>query len=100
MTEKGTTDTQERIRAKCAEMAEFLVEKNRSYGDSALRPVGIFASGDPVANLAARIDDKLARVRNAPDAYGEDVVKDLTGYLVLLQIALEDRSPEEGGTRL
>ena len=60
--------TAERIRGKCLEIAEFLVAKNASYGDSALHPLGIFASGDAVANLAARIDDKLARVRNAPGA--------------------------------
>jgi hypothetical protein len=86
--------TADRIRAKCAEIASLLVEKNASYGDSALRPLGIFASGDAVANLAARIDDKLARVRNAPGAYGEDVVTDLIGYLVLLQLALEDRAAQ------
>ena len=65
--------------------------KNASYGDSALHPLGIFAGGDAVANLAARIDDKLARIRNAPGAYGEDVLMDLTGYLVLLMLAQEDR---------
>ena len=82
----------QRIRGKCLEIAEVLATKNASYGDSALHPLGIFASGDPVANLAARIDDKLARVRNAPGAYGEDVVMDLIGYLVLLRLALEDRA--------
>ena len=85
------TNTAARIRLKCAELAEFLIKKNRSYGDSALRPLGIFAGGDPVLNLAARLDDKLSRLRAAPGAYGEDVLKDLTGYLILLQLALEDR---------
>ena len=84
-----------RIQAKCNEIAEFLIEKNNSYGDSALHPISVFASGDAVANLNARIDDKLARIRNAPLAYGEDVVKDLTGYLVLLQLAMEDQNRTE-----
>jgi hypothetical protein len=83
--------TAQRIRAKCREVAAMLVAKNRSYGDSALHPLGIFARGDAVANLAARIDDKLARIRNAPGAFGEDAIKDLTGYLILLQLAREDR---------
>ncbi|GMV84131.1 MAG: hypothetical protein AMXMBFR7_53150 [Planctomycetota bacterium] len=83
--------TAPRIRAKCAEIAEFLVAKNESYGDSALKPLGIFSDADAVDALRARIDDKLARVKYAPGAYGEDVVKDLIGYLVLLQLALEDR---------
>lgn len=84
--------TEIRIRARCAEIAEFLVMKNASYGDSALHPVGIFASGDAVDSLAARIDDKLARLRFAPGAYGEDTIKDLMGYLVLLTLAMEDRA--------
>jgi len=84
-----TTET--RIRARCAEIAEFLARKNASYGNSALHPIGVFANGDAVASLAARIDDKLARVRFAPGAYGEDTIKDLIGYLVLLTLALEDR---------
>jgi hypothetical protein len=84
--------TANRIAAKCAALAEFLIAKNRSYGNSALHPVNIFSRGDPVASLCARIDDKLARVRNAPGAFGEDVVQDLLGYLVLLQLALEDQA--------
>jgi hypothetical protein len=87
--------TAERIRGKCLEIAEILVAKNASYGESALHPLGIFAGGDAVANLAARIDDKLARVKHAPGAYGEDVVTDLIGYLVLLQLALEDRAARQ-----
>jgi hypothetical protein len=84
--------TDQRIRAKCHEIAEFLIGKNKSYGDSALHPISIFAQGDAIENLSARIDDKLARIRNCPGAYGEDVLKDLTGYLVLLQLALEDQN--------
>ena len=93
---KETNDvtTANRIAAQCAALAEFLIAKNRSYGNSALNPVGIFSKADPVAGLCARIDDKLARVRNAPGAFAEDVVQDLLGYLVLLRIALADRAAE------
>lgn len=83
-------NTQDRIRAKCTEIAEMLVEKNKSYGDSALRPMGIFAKGNAVDLIKVRIDDKLNRIMNAPDAFGEDAVKDLIGYLVLLQLAMEE----------
>jgi len=31
------------IRAKCQELADFLVEKNGSCGNSASQPIGIFA---------------------------------------------------------
>ena len=80
----------DRIRTKCAELAKFLVAKNKSYGDSALKPVGIFARGRASDLIRVRLDDKLNRIRNAPGAFGEDVVKDLLGYLVLYQLALED----------
>ena len=84
--------TADRIRAKCTEIADLLVAKNKCYGDSALNPVGIFAKGRAVDLIRVRIDDKLNRIMNAPDAFGEDAVKDLTGYLILLQWALEEAS--------
>lgn len=83
--------TEYRIRARCAEIAEFLVAKNQSYGDSALHPVGIFASGDAEALIRARLDDKLSRIRNAPDAFDEDVLMDLAGYVVLLLIVRDTK---------
>ena len=92
--------TADRIRAKCAEIAEFLVEKNRAYGDSALQPVAIFARGEAEDLIRVRIDDKLNRIRNAPEAFGEDPVRDLIGYLVLFEIARDVRraaaAPSEG----
>lgn len=83
--------TEARIRARCQALADLLVSKNRSYGDSALHPIGIFARGDATDLIRVRIDDKLSRIRNQPGAFGEDAVLDLLGYLVLLQLALEDR---------
>jgi len=78
-----------RIRTKCQEIADLLVAKNASYGDSALNPIRIFSQADARAGLAVRIDDKLSRIRNQPDAFGEDPVKDLVGYLVLWLIQEE-----------
>ena len=88
----------DRIRTKCSELAEFLVQKNKSYGDSALKPVGIFSRGRASDLIRARIDDKLNRIRNAPEAFGEDVVKDLLGYLVLYELAVEDEGSAETGS--
>jgi hypothetical protein len=82
-------DTEARIRARCQELAEFLVAKNRAYGDSALRPARIFAQGSASDLIRVRIDDKLNRIRNQPDAFGEDAVQDLLGYLILFQIATD-----------
>ena len=86
------TSSAARIRTKCAEMARFLIRKNESYGDSALHPVGIFGQGDAEALIRARLDDKLSRIRNAPDAFGEDAIMDMCGYLILLMLAREDKA--------
>ena len=84
--------TAERIRAKCQEISDMLVSKNRAYGNSALEPVRVFAQGDPEDLIRVRLDDKLSRIRNNPSAFGEDPVLDLVGYLVLLLIAREEKA--------
>ena len=74
-------------------VVDLLIEKNKAYGDSALRPANIFAKGDAVENLCSRIDDKLMRIKNRGiDDQTEDTVQDLIGYLILLQIALHERN--------
>ncbi len=75
------------IHAICTDLAAMLCAKNEAYGDSALHPLGIFAKGSAEELIRARIDDKLNRIRNRPDAFGEDAIDDLLGYLVLLKIA-------------
>lgn len=85
----GSITTQEKIKAAGQEVIDLLIEKNKSYGDSALEPANIFAKGDAVENLCARIDDKLMRIKTQGfRGYGEDNIKDLTGYFILLKIAI------------
>jgi hypothetical protein len=75
------------IRKVCQELADFLVEKNRAYGNSAAEPVGIFAKRiDTLAQIDVRIDDKLSRLKRGSEYPGDDTVKDLTGYLVLRMV--------------
>lgn len=94
-----TLTTQDRIRARCQALADFLVAKNQAYGDSALHPIGLFARGRASDLIRVRIDDKLNRIRNRPDAFGEDAVQDLIGYLILLQIATDiEREKPPGQT--
>jgi hypothetical protein len=95
-----TPTTQDRIRAKCQALADFLVEKNQAYGDSALHPIGLFARGRASDLIRVRIDDKLNRIRNRPDAFGEDAVQDLLGYLVLFQIATDIEREQAQGQKL
>ena len=83
--------TRDKIQSVGNEVIQMLLEKNKSYGDSALRPANIFANGSAVENLSARIDDKLMRIKNFGfTGFAEDNVKDLIGYLILLKIALEE----------
>ena len=86
--------TKDKIKAVGQEVIDLLIEKNESYGDSALEPANVFADGSAVDNLCARIDDKLMRIKTQGfRGYGEDNVKDLIGYLILLKIAIEDENP-------
>jgi hypothetical protein len=74
------------IATVCNEIAAMLIEKNRAYGNSALDPIRVFSKASPVEQILVRIDDKLSRLSRG-QAAGEDVEKDLIGYLVLLRIA-------------
>ena len=70
---------------------EMLLSKNKAYGSSALEPLNIFSKGRPYDSLCARIDDKLARIKNVGVSdKTEDTLFDLCGYLVLLMISIED----------
>jgi len=79
--------TQADIATVCDEIKELLLSKNRKYGDSALNPVRVFSKSDSLEQIRVRMDDKLSRLRNAQTDEDEDVIADLTGYLVLYQVA-------------
>ena len=79
-----------KIKQICDEMADFLIRKNESYGNSAFEPVGIFSQGDAEENLKVRIDDKLNRLIQGNEYVGDDTVKDLCGYLILLMVLQEE----------
>jgi len=81
------------IWSACHEIAQLLIEKNISYGNSAIEPVRIFATSDNVEQLKVRIDDKINRVKNNQGFAGDNDIDDLIGYLILLKIAIDkDRS--------
>jgi hypothetical protein len=77
-----------KIMSECLEIAEMLIKKNVSYGDSALNPMRLFAQSDSVEQLKVRIDDKLNRIKNSQGYAGDNDIDDLIGYLVLLRIAM------------
>lgn len=77
------TKSQQAISDVCDKLKEFLIEKNRKYGDSALNPVRVFSKAGADEQMLVRMDDKLSRIRNRQDDDDEDPFVDLAGYLVL-----------------
>ena len=82
----------EKIEAVYTSHMEMLKAKNKRYGNSALDPVGVFGKhvkpgADAVNSILIRLDDKLARVRNADELRKNDV-SDTIGYLMLLRIGM------------
>lgn len=80
---------EQNVRRHTDRIAKVLVEKNLSYGDSALNPVRIFSRSDRMEQLYTRIDDKISRVQRGKEFPNEDTISDLVGYLILVLIARE-----------
>jgi hypothetical protein len=81
-------ETRDAIARVCDNLRDLLLEKNRRYGDSALKPVGIFTAHNEsaLAGLYARLDDKLARIAHAEEVRKNDVA-DAMGCMVLVCVA-------------
>jgi hypothetical protein len=76
-----------KIIVEALEIAEMLIKKNISYGNSALEPIRIFSKADSKEQIRVRIDDKLNRIQNDQAFPGDNDIEDLIGYLILLKIA-------------
>ena len=90
-------ESEMKISGVCDDIKELLINKNRKYGNSALKPCRVFSKSSPVEQLLVRIDDKLNRIMQGAGllADDEDVVNDLIGYLVLLKIGMNDEKHKE-----
>ena len=84
------TKAHQEILSVCNDVANMLIEKNKSYGNSALDPIRIFSNSDNVEQLKVRIDDKLSRFARGGEYPGDNDIDDLIGYLVLLKVAKRD----------
>lgn len=84
------------IRTVCSEMAEFLIEKNKSYGNSVAEPVNVFSQMEPLDQIDVRMDDKLSRIMRGKPYKFENDERDLAGYL-LLKIATSRYLKAVGG---
>lgn len=80
------SDTQQDIIDECNRIRDLLLDKNRKYGDSAINPVRVFSSSNPMEQINVRIDDKLSRIISKQLDDEEDVELDLVGYLILKMI--------------
>jgi hypothetical protein len=80
-------DTQQIITEVCDDIKSLLLEKNRKYGNSAVKPVRIFSKADNVEQIKVRIDDKINRLMNQQTDEDEDVISDLIGYFILYKVA-------------
>lgn len=72
-------------------LADFLVGKNREYGNSALDPVRCASTAGPLEQIRVRIDDKISRLlRGGPAAL--DTMVDLAGYLLIYLYATDEEA--------
>jgi hypothetical protein len=67
-----------------SDMINFLIDKNRKYGNAALNPVRFMSSTNKIEQIFVRIDDKLNRLINRQNDEDEDILLDLSGYFILL----------------
>lgn len=73
--------TAEKIKSDCSALTQFLIAKNNKYGNSALKPIGISSKESATKQILARMDLRLARVRQR--GWTPDAIADMKGYLVL-----------------
>jgi len=85
------SNTQDKIKETFNSLKEFLLEKNRRYGDSALEPLDIFnnvINNEPdmaIKGMLIRLADKTKRIKNSKVLRKNDVV-DQIGYWILICI--------------
>lgn len=76
---------------------DFLLEKNKAYGNSIYEPVRVFTMSSVDSLILVRLNDKATRLLKG-ESGGEDSYKDLLGYLILreaLPLYLEGRAGSE-----
>ena len=72
------------------QITDLLKSKNKAYGNTALNPSNVFSKLDSTEAICARLDDKLARIKNKGiNDKKEDNVDDIIGYLLLLKMSME-----------
>ena len=81
----------EKLDIEIKTISDLLKEKNKAYGNTALNPTNVFSKLSATEAICARIDDKLARIKNKGiNDETEDTVDDLIGYLLLLKMSMNE----------
>ena len=94
-------NTKDKIKQKCKEVEDLLVQKNDAYGDSALNPAGIFSKLKASEAIKIRLDDKLKRIQNVGVSdETEDTLMDCAGYMILLMIAKDNEGNNIQGRKV
>lgn len=87
-----------------SEIGALVIEKQKAYGDSfgnagavmkILYPQGIDAEKMDDALTIVRIVDKLFRIANKKNAFGESPYRDIAGY-ALLAVGRDEREKQNG----
>lgn len=85
------SETQRDIIAFGVMLTDLVLRKNQRYGNSAIDPVSVFATGlTPRERMAVRMDDKINRIVHGQGTHaddGENPVVDLAGYLLLMLVS-------------
>jgi len=87
-------NTQEKIELLFDNFKEFLKEKNKRYGDSAISPVQIFCKESNELQIRVRLDDKINRIKNSTEFRKNDF-SDLFGYIALYMVSKDWLTFEE-----
>jgi|TARA_R110002020_G_scaffold3758_5_gene16547 hypothetical protein len=81
-----------RLDRAAKQITDLLKSKNKAYGNTALNPTNVFSKLNASEAICARIDDKLARIKNRGiNDETEDTVDDLIGYLFLLKMSKDEK---------
>lgn len=77
---KRTEDSADFFKRAYESICKMQIAKNKAYGESALKPLDIFARHHP---YGARLDEKLARIKNAPELYKNDLADIIGGCMLI-----------------
>lgn len=73
------------------DMFSLLMEKNRKYGNAVLEPKRFFSQKISIEDvILSRIDEKISRRMQNDSKEDEDIIIDIIGYLVFLNILYLD----------